>query len=43
MRRIANLHWFTHARVELDTTYAPPDGECRAFLASGSDPTVLYI
>ena len=24
-RRIANLHWFAHARVELKTTYAAPD------------------
>ena len=23
-RRIANLHWFAHARVELKTTYAAP-------------------
>ena len=23
-RRIANFHWFAHARVELETTYAAP-------------------
>ena len=23
--RIANLHWFAHARVELEMTYAAPD------------------